>query len=612
MAKKDYKNWNKNDLIKEIEQLRKRKKYGLVWEDKQEDVVDRCKTELPVLEEVKSKEIITDPEKPMNLLIEGDNYHALSVLNYTHKGKIDVIYIDPPYNTGAKDWKYNNDYVDINDQWRHSKWISFMRNRLRISKSLLKKDGVMIIAIDDNELCTLSLLLDEIFPNKIKNTVAIVNNPHGVSRSGFSRCHEYALFLLNPGQVINKKSAPEDIRNINLRRSGNNSLRTDSPTMFYPIYIDKQNLKIIKVGDVPEKNFHPKVQTLEKDNCYEIWPIDNKNVEKNWYYSRKRVIENGDTELTFKWVKNQLHPYFKHSNNSEQTYKTVWTGTEYDAGAYGSTLVKNIVHNNFPFPKSINTVSDCLKAVLKKHDALILDFFAGSGTTGHAVLELNKQDNGNRSFIICTNNENRIAEEITLPRMQGVISGYKYKGKEKRVVYEKKITVKGLETFNLVIEHIEKFKKGNDDDKYEVKIEDNFIRLYRIREIAGFKKGLGGNLKYFKTTFVPADPTDKNRTKLTKKATEMLCIKEDTFKKVTSNEKYIIFCNKKRYTGIIYDYLAIDDFKKEIVNIVGKFSVYIFSLSDDTFDEEFEDVKNKIKLSPIPEAILRVYRRIFK
>src|SRR5665648_744965 len=140
MVKKDYTNWDRNDLIKDIEQLRKRKKYGLVWEDKPEDVVEQCKKELPVLEEVKKKEIITDPDKPMNLLIEGDNYHALSVLNYTHKGKIDVIYIDPPYNTGAKDWKYNNHYVDINDQWRHSKWISFMRNRLRISKSLLKKD----------------------------------------------------------------------------------------------------------------------------------------------------------------------------------------------------------------------------------------------------------------------------------------------------------------------------------------------------------------------------------------------------------------------------------------------------------------------------------------
>lgn len=564
MAKKDYTNWDRKELIEEIEQLRKRKRYGLVWEDNTEDVVEVCKKYLPVLDEVKSKEIISDTNKPINLIIEGDNFHALSVLNYTHKGKVDVIYIDPPYNTGAKDWKYNNDYVDINDQWRHSKWISFMRNRLQISKGLLKKDGIMIIAIDDNELNTLSLLLDELFPNKIRNTVAIVHNPHGVSRSGFSRCHEYALFLLNPNQIINKKQALEDLRNICLRRSGNNSLRTDSPTMFYPIYIDKTTLEIISVGDVPDNKFHPKSQVIDKGDSYEIWPIDDKNIEKNWYYSRKRVIENGVSELTIKWVKKQLNPYFKHSNNSEQTYKTVWVGREYDAGAYGSTLVKDIVQNNFPFPKSINTVTDCLRAVLTNKDAVVLDFFAGSGTTGHAVMELNEIDKGKRKFILCTNNEDnngegtKIADDMCYPRIENVIKGYK-----------------GL----------------LDGKKYQ---------------------GLKGNLKYFRTAFVPADPTDKNKTALTKKATDMLCVKEDTFEKVKSNEQYVIFGNKKRYTGIIYDHQAIDDFKKEIAKIDGKFSVYVFSLGDDTFDEEFEDMKSKVKLSPIPEAILRVYRRIFK
>ena len=152
MAKKDYTNWDRKDLIKEIEQLRKRKKYGLVWEDKPEKVVEQCKTELPVLKEVKSKEIITNPNKPVNLLIEGDNYHALSVLNYTHKGKIDVIYIDPPYNTGARNWKYNNDYVDKEDAYRHSKFICFMQNRLELAKKLLSNKGIIICAIDDYEV----------------------------------------------------------------------------------------------------------------------------------------------------------------------------------------------------------------------------------------------------------------------------------------------------------------------------------------------------------------------------------------------------------------------------------------------------------------------------
>src|SRR3990172_9880893 len=139
MTKNSFENWTKEELINEVKKLKKRKKYGIVWEDKPEEVAELCKEKLPVLVEVKDKEIETDKHKPVNILIEGDNYHALSVLNYTHKGKIDVIYIDPPYNTGARDWKYNNNFVDINDAWRHSKWLSMMRNRLSLVKGLLKR-----------------------------------------------------------------------------------------------------------------------------------------------------------------------------------------------------------------------------------------------------------------------------------------------------------------------------------------------------------------------------------------------------------------------------------------------------------------------------------------
>src|SRR4030042_2571931 len=154
MSAKSEDNLEKEKLLGEIErlkkELKKRKKYGLVWEDKPEEIVEICKEKLPILKEVKSKEIITDPGKPVNLLIEGDNYHALSVLNYTHAKKIDVIYIDPPYNTGARDWKYNNDYVDINDAWRHSKWLAGMERRLQLAKRLLKDTGVLLAAIDDH------------------------------------------------------------------------------------------------------------------------------------------------------------------------------------------------------------------------------------------------------------------------------------------------------------------------------------------------------------------------------------------------------------------------------------------------------------------------------
>ncbi|HOM78006.1 MAG TPA: site-specific DNA-methyltransferase, partial [bacterium] len=188
MAKKDYSKLSKEELIALVEKLESRKKYGLVWDEERtkEQFEKESENALPVLKEIKSKEIKTDPTKPTNILIEGDNYHALSVLNYTHQGKIDVIYIDPPYNTGNKSWKYNNEYVEKDDAFKHSKWLSFMSKRLRLAKNLLKDDGIMMVAIDDYECHTLRLLIDEIFgeDNRL-GTIVVVHNPGGRSDDKF-------------------------------------------------------------------------------------------------------------------------------------------------------------------------------------------------------------------------------------------------------------------------------------------------------------------------------------------------------------------------------------------------------------------------------------------
>jgi adenine-specific DNA-methyltransferase len=192
---KGYSQFSKDDLIKIVEKLETRKKYGLIWDEEKvkEQFEKDAENALPVLKEISTKEITDrDSSKPVNILIEGDNYHALSVLNFTHQGKIDVIYIDPPYNTGAKDWKYNNDYVDANDPWRHSKWISLMNKRLKLSRSLLKDDGTIIVAIDDYELNTLGLLLDEIFPSHDKSLIVVEHHPQGAGSIAISRTHEYA------------------------------------------------------------------------------------------------------------------------------------------------------------------------------------------------------------------------------------------------------------------------------------------------------------------------------------------------------------------------------------------------------------------------------------
>ncbi|MDO9463805.1 MAG: DNA methyltransferase [bacterium] len=559
--KRNYDNWSKEELIREVIKLEKRKKYGVVWEDKLEEVATLCKEKLPILEEEVKKEIKTDSEKPVNILIEGDNYHALSVLNYTHKGKIDVIYIDPPYNTGAKDWKYNNHYVDSNDQWRHSKWLSFMDKRLRLAKKLLKKNGVFICTIDHNEQEALGLLLQEIFPGKNIVCVTIVHNPAGIQGDNFSYCHEYAYFVFSKGgryighQIRNENEA--DIRNFR-DVTGDDSLRTAAANCFYPIYV--KNGEIIGFGDVCRNDFHPgKVNIIKNNGVIEVYPVDPQDVERKWRFARQTVKGVKD-ELKAKYInKRKVWDIVRIKNRFN--YKTVWNDSRYSSNNHGTQLLNQIVERNaFSYPKSIYAVIDSIDAASKNNnEAIILDFFAGSGTTGHAILEMNKDDGGKRKFILCTNNENKIAEDICYPRIKNVINGYIGRISSKRI------------------------------------------------------KGLAGNLKYFKTAFVDANPTDKNKKRLVDKSTEMLCLKEDCFDEVKKGEDFRIFKNSQnKYLGIIYDDKGIEGFKKEAKKMKEKFVVYVFSLDESAREEEFEDMADMVQLKPIPAVILNVYKRIFK
>lgn len=557
--KPDYTTWSKEELVKRIDALEKRKKYGLVWEEKPEEVVEMCKEKLPVLKEVKNKGIITNKDKPVNLLIEGDNYHALSVLNYTHAKKVDVIYIDPPYNTGARDWKYNNDYVDQNDAYRHSKWLSFMHNRLILAKNLLSREGVLVCTVDDNEQARLGVLLEELFPSKQITCVTIVHNPAGIQGNNFSYCHEYAYFIYPKlGRFIGYQIRDDqdlDIRNFR-DVTGEESLRNAAVNCFYPIYV--KDGKIKGFGPVSNKDFHPnKINITREDGLIEIYPVDPQGVERKWRFAR-HTVESIKNELRAKYIKGRkVWDIIRLKNKFN--YKTVWIDPKYSSNNYGTQLLNKIIkRNSFSFPKSIYAVLDCIKAASNDNkNAIVLDFFAGSGTTGHAVLELNKQDSGRRKFILCTNNENNIATEVCYPRIQKVIKGY----------------------------------KNPSGDKIE---------------------GLGGNLKYFKTSFVPSEPTDKNKEMLTKQSIEMLCLREDTFDFVSETDTIKIFRNKEKYTGILFDQMEIPNFKKIIKEFDKPVSVYVFSLSDDDFAEEFADMRDKVKVCSIPEAILRVYRRIFK
>ncbi|PWB38380.1 MAG: site-specific DNA-methyltransferase [Parcubacteria group bacterium] len=541
------------NLKDEIKQLKSRKRYGLVWEEKPEQVVELCKEKLPVLAEDREREIKSDGDKPVNILIEGDNYHALSVLNYTHEKKIDVIYIDPPYNTGAKDWKYNNNFVDINDLWRHSKWLSMMKNRLVLAKKLLKQDGVLICSIDENEQAHLGVLLEELFQNHEIHCITIVHNPRGVQGKNFSYSHEYTFFVFRKGVEVIGSKQREEVLEEELRDHGGESLRTDAKNCFYPILV--KNDSIVGFGDVPLKNFHPNGKNVQrKDKTIEVWPIDVRGVERKWVFARN-TVEEIKNKLFVAKKKNGQIDIFRRKDT--QKPRTVWIGKKYDASTFGSKIVNGLTGTLFPFPKSLYNTKDCLECVVKQRKkAVVLDYFAGSGTTGHAVALLNKEDNGNRQFILCTNNENGIAQDICYPRIKAVIKGNK-----------------------------------------------------EYKDITG----ITSNLKYFRTDFVDGATTDKNKKKLVDKSTEMLCLKEDCFEKVKTGRHFDMFKNPKgKYLGIIYDDNGIENFKKEVKKLNKNFVVYVFSLDDSAREEEFEDMKNLVELKPIPAVILNVYKRIFK
>lgn len=560
MPKKfDYSSCSKEDLINRIYELEKRKKYGLVWDEEREieKVVLRCKKELPVLKEVKAKEIKNNPDKPTHILIEGDNYHALSVLNYTHEKAIDVIYIDPPYNTGTKNWKYNNNYVDKNDAWRHSKWIQFMYNRLLLAKNLLTENGSLICAIDDNEFAQLGLLFDEVFPSYEKHSITIVHNPRGVQGTNFSYTHEYSYFIIPKGMktIGARKISEKEISWSKLRNWGGESLREDAKNCFYPIIIDPKFSNIIGFGEVCNDSFHPSSPNVKNGDEIWVYPIDNKGVERKRRYARQSV-----ESIKHLLRARKINTVWQiEIGKTFGTYKTVWDDPKYDANEYGTKLISKMVPNcDFDFPKSLYNVYDCIYAVVEnKKNAIILDYFAGSGTTGHATLLLNSEDGGSRQFILCTNNENKIAESVTYPRLKSAINGYQY----------------------------------SDNDIVE---------------------GLPGNIKYYQTDFISAETTDINKEKLTKQSIEMLCLRENTFEPVLHDEIIKIFQNKEKYTAILFDQRAIPKLKNIIKDYDKPIHIYIFSLGDDDFADEFQEMQDKVKVCSIPAAILRVYRRIFK
>lgn len=668
---------NKKDLVAKLKQLEgltpderaelinllnTKKKYGLVWEDKPEDVEEQLRTQLPILREVVEKRIIAKPSlnqdvkewkdnqdknpmlefdtedktsnpeslesfnpsnhssddvaAPNHILIEGDNLHALTALTFTHEGKIDVIYIDPPYNTGNKDFKYNDAFVDKEDSYRHSKWLSFMHKRLEIAKRLLSDKGVIFISIDDNEIGQLRILCDDIFEERnLIAQIIVISNSAKNNANYVSVTHEYLLCYSKNIANLDlkwqvKKNNVEDFKKIsnNLFKSGlsqkeiQSELRqlTKYPKFYdfdHYVYIDKKGpFRASDLTAPNSKNFFDILHPITQKPCKtgtRGWANSPTGIED--LINEERILF-GDDEMTMPQLKNYL---------SENEYQLPKSTIFFDSQSTTKWIKSNGF--DFAFPKAIEYIEYIL-TMYPSISYTILDFFAGSGTTLHATMQLNAEDGGNRQCILVTNNENNICEEVTYERNKRVIEGY--------------TNAKGV-------------------------------------QVAGLTNN---KLRYYRSEYVGREHTHKNKRELVLAATELLCIKEDIYTEYSLNhdvkewkdgqenavcyfdltdwpddaitvsmvqkalKKQIrVFSEKGKNMMIIYDEEVIEEaialikyfnsvsclsFNPSYPSADNRFKIYIFAPGQYPFTEEFEDVLDKVELCALPDAIYKAYANV--
>lgn len=420
----------------EIESELNAKKYGLVWEQHEEAVDVQMRTHIPVFTEDVEREITAVPGGAYNFLLEGDNLHSLRLLEKTHRGQIDLIYIDPPYNTGNKDFVYQDDKIGRDDGYRHSKWLSFLSARLEIAQRLLSDSGAIFISIDDNEIANLRLLCDQVFGEEnFVNQITLLCNPKGRSQDKyFATCHEYLLVyskrplpagsfsIDKSNERIEQDYSKEDeggkYRLLELRNTHREFDRSNRPNLFYPIYVCPDEPTGSTVSLVQDDDHSLPVYPMWPDGHEGCWtwgqPLVQKDMHllvgqrkgRNWKIYRKAYAVTGGAVAKQKMFSIWREPEY-YTEKGQVEFGKIFLGSS---------------KNDFPQPKAVEYIKAIIRT-MQNHNGLVLDFFAGSGTTGQALLELNREDGGNRRFILCTNNEANICENITYPRLKTVITG---------------------------------------------------------------------------------------------------------------------------------------------------------------------------------------------
>ena len=541
--------------------------YGLRWMDVPEAFETEAEKAIPTLEEVKEKAITNDDGKPTHILIEGDNFHALTCLNYTHKGTIDVIYIDPPYNTGKDGFKYKDKRflkefpdgtpVPLDHPLRHSYWLSFMHKRLELAKNLLSDRGVIFISIDDNEQANLKLLCDQVFGEKnfVGNVIWEKTDSPRMDVKGFTVRHDYILVYAKSDFVL-KRIFPNEV-------PGHYNKVDDSGKRYY--------LKPLRLmgGHKSDSLYYG----IKAPDGTIIFPQE-KNGEKGcWRWSLSKYNEEIER---IEWIKgkNGWSANFRiyADNLTPIPVNTIWNFEKVGSTRTAKNELENIVRQNiFSYPKPSSLIS-FIEKIASNKSSTILDFFAGSGTTMHATMQLNEEDGGHRQCILVQQNENNICEAVTYERNKRVMQGY--------------TNAKG-------------------------------------EAVAG----LGNSMKYYRTAFVGehkiTDITDADKVALTQKAGCLLALGENNLEEIKTAKSYQIFQLRKGdkptndfgYTAVYFsgNLMHFADFRREIeqiqaANPITRIAVYVFTWGDPSvFENEFDDLSG-ITIKPIPQPILEIYQ----
>ena len=576
-----------------LEAVSERKPYGLVWEESSEEAWDTMQDKLPVLVEDPSKRLDAAPEgSPNHVLIEGDNLNALAALSYTHAGKIDVIYIDPPYNTGNKDFVYNDSFVDKEDGYRHSKWLSFMDRRLRIAKKLLSEKGVIFISIDENEEAQLKLLCDEVFGenNHIATLPTIMNLKGNQDEFGFAGTHEYTqVYCLSRERCVIGQLPVEDEelddwscddkgyykKGANLKSTGVNAPKEKRPYLYYPILVDIETKAVSTVTEDEYVRLYDKELKLHDNELlsqlrqkyeglgyYFLIPTTG-GKGMSWRWGWKKVKEetdeiivsiNGEDVSLYKKQRPQL------GDMPSKKPKSVFYKPEYSSGNGKAELVSVLGENHFGYPKPLSLILDFIRISSDKNST-ILDFFAGSGTTLHATMQLNAEDGGHRKCILVTNNENNICENVTYERNKRVIQGY--------------TTPKG-------------------------------------EQVAGLANN---KLRYYKTEFVPREHNNRNRRLLMSSLIDILCIKNDIYQEQETFggkrfKKSVLryFKDEAGQMLVVLNENVVSTIVPMIAEVASKrhpLKVYVYADGAYAYDDEFKPVLPVIDLCALPDAFLQ-------